>query len=654
MNGQLLGGRYQIIQVLAQGGFGQTYLANDTHRPGHPVCVVKQLRPTKQNPELMPKIQLWFKNEAEILERLGLHDQIPQLLAYFEEDKEFYLVQEYIAGHTLTHELILGQPWDSKRVTNLLTSILEILQFVHSYGVIHRDVKPSNLIRRQTDDKLVLIDFGTVKQIPPLDGEGLQNLTMAVGTPAYMPPEQIYGYPQLNSDVYAVGVIGIQAASGLSAQEIKTLIDPNSPYAGIKNWRDGASISQELTEILEKMVESDRRQRYQKVDDVLQNLQKIDQPSRTFAIESRSPLFSHSTGSDVTRIEATPQHQFLAKWLPIGLGVITLAIATAAGLYFFLVPKSLIPKEDNPTDNQEQTSLRGKEEGYILARVVAAHESFVWSVALSADGQTLASGSEDKTIKIWQAVTGKLLHTLRAHSENVRAVSLSADGQTLVSGSGDNTIKIWQTRTGQLLNTLKGHSQPVWSLTLSRDGQTLVSGGQDNTIKIWNVRTGELLKTLNGHKSAVFSLALTPDGLTVVSGSQDKTIKIWNLQTGKLIRTLEDHTDAVRSVAISPDGQKFASGSWDNTVKIWDITTGKLLRTIQGHSDRVVAVAFGFDGETLASASVDKTVKIWDLQTGNLYQTLSGHSDWVLTMTMSSWGHILVSGSRDRTMRIWK
>ncbi|MUG99317.1 protein kinase [Scytonema sp. UIC 10036] len=653
MNGQLLGGRYQIIQVLAQGGFGQTYLAHDAHRPGHPVCVVKQLRPTKQNPELMPKIQLWFKNEAEILERLGLHDQIPQLLAYFEENKEFYLVQEYIAGHTLSQELILGQPWDSKRVTNLLTGILEILQFVHSYGVIHRDVKPSNLIRRQTDDKLVLIDFGTVKQIPPLDEQGVPNLTMAVGTPAYMPPEQVYGYPQLNSDIYAVGVIGIQAASGLSAQEVKTLIDPNSPYASIKDWRDSTSISQELTDILEKMVESDRRQRYQTVDDVLQELQKIDQPSRTFAIESRSPIFSNSTDLTVTVSNSPPQQQFLTKWLPIGLGVMTLAIATAGGLYFFLVPNSPVPKEGNTTVSQ-QPKPSSKEEGYTLARVVAAHESFVWSVALSADGQTLASGSEDKTIKIWQVNTGTLLHTLKSHSENVRAVSLSADGQTLASGSGDNTIKIWQTRTGQLLNTLRGHSQPVWSVTLSRDGQTLVSGSEDNTIKIWNVRTGELLRTLNGHTSAVFSLALTPDGLTLVSGSQDKTIKIWNLQTGKLIRTLEDHTDAVRSVTISPDGQKFASGSWDNTIKVWNITTGKLLRSISGHSDRVVAVAFGFDGETLASASVDKTVKIWDLQTGNLYQTLSGHSDWVLSMTMSSWGHILVSGSRDRTMRIWK
>ncbi|KAF3889031.1 MULTISPECIES: serine/threonine-protein kinase [Nostocales] len=653
MNGQLLGGRYQIIQVLAQGGFGQTYLANDAHRPGHPVCVVKQLRPTKQNPELMPKIQLWFKNEAEILEKLGLHDRIPQLLAYFEENKEFYLVQEYIAGHTLTHELILGHPWDSKRVTDLLTGILEILQFVHSYGVIHRDVKPSNLIRRQTDSKLVLIDFGTVKQIPPLDGQSVPNLTMAVGTPAYMPPEQVYGYPQLNSDIYAVGVIGIQAASGLSAQEVKTLIDPNSPYAGIKNWRDSSAISQELAEILEKMVESDRRLRYQTAEEVLKGLQKIDPPSQTLAIESRSPLFSNSTVSNVTKIESTPQEQFLTKWLPVGLGVIALAIATAAGLYFFLVPKSPLSKEDNPEPSQEQPTPSRKE-GYTLARVVAAHDSFVWSVALSADGQTLASGSEDKTIKIWQAGTGKLLHTLKSHSENVRAVTLSADGQTLVSGSGDNTIKIWQTRTGQLLNTLRGHLQPVWSVTLSRDGQTLVSGSEDKTIKIWNVRTGELLKTLNGHKSAVFSLALTPDGLTLISSSQDKTIKIWNLQTGKLIRTLEDHTDAVRSVAISPDGQKFASGSWDKTIKVWDIATGKLLRTIPGHSDRVVAVAFGFDGTTLASASVDKTVKIWDLQTGNLYQTLSGHSDWVLSMTMSSWGHILVSGSRDRTMRIWK
>lgn len=275
MKGQLLGGRYQMTQVLAQGGFGQTYLAADTHRPGHPVCVVKKLHPTNQDPKLMPKIKLWFKNEAETLAKLGLHNQIPQLFAYFEQDGEFYLVEEYIPGKTLHDELELEPPWDSEQVILLLTDILEILKFVHSHGVIHRDVKPSNFIRRETDNKLVLIDFGIVKQIPTLDSHGQLISTIAVGTPSYMPLEQLFGYPQLNSDIYSVGIIGIQAASGLSAQKIRSMIAPNSPGAGIGSWRDRILISSAIADVLEKMVYPDYHQRYQTVEAVLSDLKNL-------------------------------------------------------------------------------------------------------------------------------------------------------------------------------------------------------------------------------------------------------------------------------------------------------------------------------------------------------------------------------------------
>jgi WD40 repeat protein len=635
MNSQVLGGRYRTTQVLAQGGFGQTFLATDTHRPSHPVCVVKQLRPVNQKPELMPKIQLWFKNEGETLAKLGLHDQIPQLLAYFEEDGEFYLVQEYIPGQTLSYELVPGKPWDSKKIIHLLIEILEILEFVHSHGVIHRDVKPSNIIRRQTDNKLVLIDFGTVKQIPPMDSQGQPNLTMAVGTPAYMPVEQLYGYPQLNSDIYAVGVIGIQAASGLSAHEVKSLIDPHSPHSGIGSWRDRTSICQELADILEEMVAHDYRERYQTVASVIADLENLDKGnsqnpkpnSSTFVF---APAHTPNTPPSNRPQTISSKRRTLLSLLPIG-SILAVALSTA----FYFLPK------------------QGVKEGE-LAKVLSGHSSFVWSVALSADGQTLASGSEDKTIKIWQPQTGELNRTLQAHSDNVRTISLSADGQTLVSGSGDKTIKIWQPQTGELLKTLTDHTEPVWSVVLSRDGQTLVSGSQDKTIKIWDVQSGKPIRTLTGHSAAVYSVALSPDSQTLVSGSQDKTIKVWNLQTGLLLRTIEGHTDAVRFIAISPDGQTIASGSWDKTIKLWNIRTGMLVRTIKGHSDRVVAVSFRFDGKSLASASVDKTVKIWDLQTGELQQTLSGHSDWVLSIAMSSWGNTLISGSRDKTIKIWQ
>ena len=165
MIGQQLDRRYRIVRVLGSGAFGQTYLAADTRRPGMPKCVVKQLCPINNGSESLQTAQRLFKQEAETLEKLGEHDRIPRLLAYFEENRQLYLVKEYIPGHPLTEEIRPGAPLEEEKVINLLRSVLEILEFVHGEGTIHRDIKPANLIRRSEDDELVLIDFGSVKEI---------------------------------------------------------------------------------------------------------------------------------------------------------------------------------------------------------------------------------------------------------------------------------------------------------------------------------------------------------------------------------------------------------------------------------------------------------------------------------------------------------
>ncbi|MDD1417424.1 serine/threonine protein kinase, partial [Dolichospermum sp. ST_con] len=189
MIGKLLDHRYQVIRVLATGGFGQTYIAQDTRRPGNPICVVKHLKPANSDSNIFVTAKRLFNSEAETLEKLSNHDQIPRLLAYFDENKEFFLVQEFIDGHTLNEELIPGQPWSETQVMQMLLEILSILEFVHQEGVIHRDIKPDNIIRRAADYKLVLVDFGAVKQLrsPLVTGGGQQTATVAMGTPGYMP-----------------------------------------------------------------------------------------------------------------------------------------------------------------------------------------------------------------------------------------------------------------------------------------------------------------------------------------------------------------------------------------------------------------------------------------------------------------------------------
>jgi len=195
MIGRLLDRRYRIMKELAEGGFSQTYLAEDTRLPKNPKCVVKHLNPTIDDPIFTQKALELFKAEAETLQELGRHDRIPQLYAYFQENKEFYLVQEYIAGHPLSTEMLPGSQMAEARVAQIIKEVLEILQFVHHYNVIHRDIKPSNLIRRHSDGKLVLIDFGTVKQVQMevANAHHKARVTLPIGTLGYMSYEQERG-----------------------------------------------------------------------------------------------------------------------------------------------------------------------------------------------------------------------------------------------------------------------------------------------------------------------------------------------------------------------------------------------------------------------------------------------------------------------------
>ena len=218
MLNSLLAGRYQIIEHLGEGGFGDAYLAEDNHLPDGHRCVVKKLKTDTQNPTLLKSTRRLFDSEAKVLHQLGHHGQIPRLLAHFEEDEEFYLVEEYIEGQSLSDELTPGAKFDEGYVIQLLQDILGILKFVHQQQVIHRDIKPTNLIRRQKDGQLVLIDFGAVKQVTTqlINSKDQTPHTILIGSPGYTPSEQFRGNPRLSSDVYAVGMIAIQALTGLN------------------------------------------------------------------------------------------------------------------------------------------------------------------------------------------------------------------------------------------------------------------------------------------------------------------------------------------------------------------------------------------------------------------------------------------------------
>ena len=297
-----------------------------------------------------------------------------------------------------------------------------------------------------------------------------------------------------------------------------------------------------------------------------------------------------------------------------------------------------------------------------LLRTLEGHTNYVYSVSFAPDGKTLASGSLDRTIKLWDARSGELLlsidargpnHKRKGHTDWVSSVAFAPDGKTLASGSGDKTIKLWDTRSGETLRTLEGHRNWVSSVAFAPDGNTLASGSEDKTIKLWDARSGALLRTLEGHTSLINSVAFAPDGNTLASSSSDNTVKLWDARSGALLRTLEGHTSWVNSVAFAPDGKALASGSWDDTIKLWDARSGETLRTLEGHTSSVASVAFAPDGKTLASSSKDKTIKLWDVSSGELLRTLEGHTDSVWSVAFAPDGNTLASGSVDNTIKLW-
>jgi WD40 repeat protein len=325
-------------------------------------------------------------------------------------------------------------------------------------------------------------------------------------------------------------------------------------------------------------------------------------------------------------------------------------------------------------------------------QTLEGHDGIVDAVAFSRDGRSIASGSHDNTVNLWDTTTGELRHTLRGHENTVKCVALSGDGQLVASGSYDCTVKVWNVATGDVEHTFQGHKNKVQSVAFSINDRSVVSGSDDSTVKIWDLATGTLRLSLEAHNDAVESVACANNGRLIASGSRDKKINLWDASTGELQRNLEGHSGIVRGVVFSPDSALLASRSKDKSIRIWnvksgalqlrikgnsgpslafssdgkfiaseknntvvirDVVSGEIYQTLQGHSREVTCVAYSASGGLLASASFDNTVKIWDTKSRSSEQSPEGHSSEVLSLAISPDSRLLTSGSGDNSVKVW-
>jgi serine/threonine protein kinase len=614
-------GGFNVVGVVGRGGMGIVLQAVDTCLQRD--VALKILDPQFSQDELA---RTRFCREARAAASIS-HENVVAI-HYVEEDEEKgipFLVMELITGESLEQKLLREGALPLREIVRIGMQTAAGLAAAHEKGLIHRDIKPGNILLEQSGQRVKLTDFGLAKAAEDVR---LTRSGLVAGTPLYMSPEQASGEElDARSDLFSLGVVLYELATGQPPFNGKT------PLAVLKQVTESTPVplkerNPELPDWFVQIVDhllakkpADRFQSARQVADTLEHFWALLKSSETVAC---------------------PKKKAASLWKTITLGVaaglLTLTLG-AVGVYYLLPGRDrredAIPAPVHVFKNNNAGAL--------------------WSLELSRDGKYLAMGNDNGTVKFWDMAADKLLWELKAHNGPIWALALSPDGQYFATGSDDGNATIWNMKTREKAHVLPD-SGSVRSMAFDREGKTLLTGDRKGKIKIWNVQSGAKLIEKAAHIGLVVAVAFAPDGKTIASAGSDATIKIWDAAaaTAGPIVTLSGHESGVYGIAFAPTGRYLASGSWDHSVRLWDLDSASQAAKFDAHSQDVWSVAFNKDGTLFASAGEDQMVRIWSVEAKKQVGAFRGSSGAILNVRFSPERDELVAGGKDGAARLWK
>ncbi|HEY9628236.1 MAG TPA: serine/threonine-protein kinase [Coleofasciculaceae cyanobacterium] len=615
MIGQLLADRYLILEKLGSGGFSETYLARDKYLPCHPLCVVKRFQLSSSSAISEETAQQLFETEAQILDRFGQnHAQIPTLFAYCREQEWIYQIQEYIEGENLGDAIVQGQYLSSEAAIGLLKQVLPILDYIHAQQVIHRDIKPSHLI--YSKNTIVLIDFGaacSVSETHAASETHSASAALAIGTPGYMPDEQLLGMAEFGSDIYALGVSVIQMMTGIHPQDFQ-----QDPISGELDWQvhlQGRSIDPHLASILNRMVQRHPRLRFAYAAEVLAAL-------KAPPVKQRPPKRRMSVRQ---------------LWKPT-----VAALLLMAGWY----GSSRIEQAGAMLSQAEHFVSRSEKDITLVHDMTLP--SGVDRMLIAPENRFLVTAESDYGLHLWALPTGAALQTLSGHTDTVTALDVSQDGRLLVSGSKDRTLRLWDTTSGKPIWSIEAHAGAVAAIAISPDGQSIASSGEDGTLRVWNLQTGAPLHTLST-THPVTALTYGGNSDRLISASTRDELQLWDLPTGQLRRTFAGHKAPIVSLRMADDHTLFSFGE-DRTL-VWDLQQEGLMRAFPENSAQLVTTLLG--KQHAVTVHNDGNIRVWSPK-GNLMATLPSKCGQDVAVALGPNHRYLVGFNQDKRLRIWQ